>query len=361
MSAEIPLESLAKLKDILQRVSESRAELETGLAELRSQVDHLAGVAPQSGSVPDDTPTDVQALQERCKELETRLKSAQSETRKALSDQDRMRSRVAKAVQDGNQALYRAIGILDPVERVQKEADRLRNSNRRLENGIKELERDNTALRAGTDDLTKRVTELEGLASRYEREKGDYDQLLEDTQKQTHRELIQDLIGQVTPRRMAILLDGLDSDSWPLIKSQEKSLALERVLNLLAQIGLRIMHRQGDRVRVEEDELLDHYRLDEPYREGEKGLVVSPGFTLGDQVLVQTKVKYPDPEAVDGTQEHGDDTNEMHASSTEIEASRGGADKAHQTARSSAEPEDPPSSTEQKEQRPEKEKIEEEE
>jgi len=198
-----------------------------------------------------------------------------------------VRDRVADAVGKSTHEIYRAISRQDPFSQL----DRLRQEKRDADKRSESLNDENRKLQQKVADLETQVESLDGLAGRYKDEITSHEGQLEDARTEARRTALKELIQQVTARRLAELMDIVEDPARSVTADQETVKVLEWLVKYLQNSGVRIMYRQGECI-VLQDKDLHAFRLDEEYREGGVCQVISPGFLLGQDVLIRAKVRY---------------------------------------------------------------------
>jgi len=151
--------------------------------------------------------------------------------------------------------------------------------------------------------LQNKITALEselngksGLLLRFEQERAQLNEKLVRIQESSQYAILVDMIGQITPRRLAFLLENtekLQTDSeGELIKTAR------RLVSYLSQLNLRPVHKPGEHIRVSEDQLPD-YQLDEEFSTDANFEVISPGFRIGCNLLIKPKIQSYEAEGGD--------------------------------------------------------------
>lgn len=345
MTTEIPLVEIAKLKEILQDVASARSDLEISLDELHRQLT-AAKEADQDrterqGAVEDR----VQGLQSELESAKRQLSSAASERDRARRELSILRDSVERAMRQSTADIYRAIDRRDPFEQLEqlkkgkREADSrnatLSNENRQLQSSVRELQTRVEELEASAagyrSELEARAVQLErlnGLASRYKDEIARHASQLEEVRRESQQAVLRDLIHQVTPRRLAELMDAVEDPARAIAADSDTVKFVEWLIQHLKSIGLRVTHRLDEQLSIRESDLR-FFRLDEEYRAGSMFQVTAPGFALGDDVLIRAKVRYLEKEDRGGSEESGyEPTDEAMSRGAEAPGTGGGGDLA---------------------------------
>lgn len=127
-----------------------------------------------------------------------------------------------------------------------------------------------------------------GLLLRYEQERAQLNKQLVLVQETSQYAILIDLIGQITPKRMAFLLEN--NENAQTDSEAELIKAARRLTSYLSQLNLRPVHRLGEHLRVSEDQL-SNYQLDEEFSPDANFEVISPGFRIGGNLLVKPKIQ----------------------------------------------------------------------
>ena len=177
----------------------------------------------------------------------------------------------------------------------------LRQETAALQTEVDELGAKAASYRSELDDREEQLERLNSLASRYKNEIDSHESQLVGARRETRQATLRDLIHQVTPRRLATLMETHDDPQRSYAADRETLKVVEWLVGYLSNCGVMVTHRTGEQLHIAEEDL-HAFKLDEEYREGSLFQVISPGFALEGDVLVRSKVRYVEEEGNDGSQ-----------------------------------------------------------
>jgi DNA repair exonuclease SbcCD ATPase subunit len=355
MTTEIPLVEIAKLKDVLRLLHDARRDLTQDLEELHNRLSTATETSKESVEKQAALQEKVQGLERELESVRGHLSTVMSERDKARhqlstarSERDKarrqlssLRDRVERTIRQRTKDLYSVIERQDPFEQLEllrkgkRESDsrnatlsdenrKLQNSIRELRSRVEELEVSAEGYRSELESQAGQLERLNGLASRYKEEIAGHASRLEAVRGEAQRDILRDLIHQVTPRRLAELMDAIDDPTKGIAADQDTAKFVDWLIQYLRSIDVRITYRSGEQLAVREEDL-HAIRLDEEYRAGSLLKVTTPGFSLGEKVLIRARVRYLEMEEKDGEHESGHDSTGEEMSGSAETSGTGGA------------------------------------
>jgi hypothetical protein len=139
--------------------------------------------------------------------------------------------------------------------------------------------------------LTSFENELEekkALLSRYELENTRLNDQVSHVQETSQYSVLIDLIDQITPKRMAFLLENIGN--LQLGANDELIKTAKRLCGYLNQLGLYSVYKVGERIKVKEEQL-SAFLLDEKFNPDAQYDVISPGFKIKGNVIIKPKIQ----------------------------------------------------------------------
>ncbi len=319
MTTEIPLEEIVRLKDIQQLIDRALSVLEELQRQLtaaedtdQERTEHRGAVEAHVQDLKNELDSTNRALDSTKRELDT----TRSERDTARRDLSQLRDDVEQAMRRSIADIYRAIDRQHPFEQLvllkksKHEADSrnaaLSNQNRQLQTRVEELLASVEASKREVEAQALHLERLSGLASRYKDEIDRHASELEEARRESQQAVLRDLIQQVTPRRLAELMDAVEDPARSIVADSDTVKFVEWLIQHLKSIGLSVTHRLGEELSIRESDL-HFFGLDQEYRAGSIFQVTAPGFALGEHVLIKAKVRYLEKEDRDGSEESGDE------------------------------------------------------
>lgn len=318
MTTEPSPVEVAGLEHILREISEARLGLQSNLEQLYSSLVTATEVSKEREQRCNALQAEVQSLEHQLESMKGELDSARSERDTAHRELSSVRDGIERALRERTIDMYHAISRQDPFEQLKRlkksyrEAtrtiDRLQARNEELQTEADEAQTRNAKLRGSIAEIRKELgirtgelEKVEGLVRRYRTEREDHASQIENARRDAQQATIRDLIHQITPRRLAVMMDAFDDSKGEAKPDYDPAQILEWLVQHLNSIGLRATHRLGEEISIAEDEL-HAFSLDDEYRAGHVFEVTRPGFALGDDILIRARVQYLESEESDGDQ-----------------------------------------------------------
>ena len=298
MSTEIPLTEVEKLKEILCDLSEARSQLQANLDCLQAYLQDASYQEQEPVQSKGEQWAELQRLRREHADIRQELDRAHAERDKARRDNAALQDRIAAALRKGTRDVYRVINRQDPFQQL----DRLRQGKRNSDKKTSVLNREITELRHRVADLEVQLARLEGLTNRYKYEIASHEAQLERIRVETRRDVLRNLILQITPRRLATLMSVVEDPARTVSIDEDIVKVVEWLVKHLLNSGITVTHQQGERLIIKE-EALHEFLLAQEFRPGSVFQVLTPGFRLGDEVLIETKVRQIGEENGDEQQE----------------------------------------------------------
>ncbi len=331
MVTSMGIGELTRLKHIAEDVVKARQELEANLTEIQRRLADPANTLQPQQQDQAAQDSRVDDLERQLKNIRRQLERTRTERNDARRELSRLRDDVQRAMHGTIVEIYGVIGRRNPYQQIEElqqanseaysENDQLKALVHQLEGRVGEIttsleERSNTL--HVLEEQTKR---LEGLNDRYRDEKSRHAEQLQTAGREGQYATLRGLISQVTPRRLAELIDG----TGQVVEANSGAeTVLTRLADYLESIGLKIAYRLDEQVSISEANL-HWFQINEEFKPGSLFQVTAPGFALGEDVLVKARVRYIPMEAGNGSESTGYDGvgEELRESGQSVEESRG--------------------------------------